>query len=228
MKYKRYDSKEIIRRATKVVCGMSGIDDIYKPLLVDIIARRAYEYDLSPYQIRNDLRNLKRSLKEIKIDNMPKGHESALGVYRPARKSILLSKKMFTEGEPDYIEIYDTLTHEVYHALSRDKDGNDKLLSVNMFTGKKNKGLMEAVISKAANRTTLNQYYDNIFYKRDSHGYDDTVFVVDLIAAAYGISEKEFLKSALKGKVNLIQTKKQSKYNHKKKRTSPKKKKKTK
>ena len=105
--------------------------------------------------------------------------------------------------EEYHSNIYETLTHEVYHGLSyepetweSDLDGNDRV---------KYYSLHEMIVEKAADRTVKNAFrgvkdfsfpFENT---RETQGYAYTTFITDVVEATYGITEKEFLGSALKG-----------------------------
>lgn len=201
-----------IYRDTKVKKNLEGyfkkyintmnVSDSYKPLLVDILMRRADTYELSPEDIRQDVVSLLYNLNEISIDNMPEGYENAAGLYMPATKQILLAKGYTDYAKDDFL--YETLTHEVYHALSKDEYGRDRLGGYNTITGVYNSSLLEAIVEKSSYRTVFgNNKQNSPYFNNSAEGYSDVTFIVDAIEATYGVSEKDFLKNAIMGRERL-------------------------
>jgi len=205
MYIKQYENPVLRDKATRLINAMS-VRDIYKPLLVDIILRRAYEFGLTEQEATFDIYTLVNNLKEIDIKKMPYGYRNCNGVYFPKNKSIMISNELFNRKPVDYVGIYETLTHEVYHALSRDSRGNDRLLTRNIYTGTSHVSLLETIISKCSNRAVENRVRDNIFFNSSKYGYNATTFALDIIASVYGVSERELLQSSLKGKDNLVES----------------------
>ncbi len=114
-KIKQYENRRLAAYARMRIATMP-VSDIYKPLLVDIILRRAYEYELSDQEACSDIETLIRYVKKIEIFPLKAG---TLGVHEPATNTIKLSSEAFKKNPINAEEIYETLTHEVYHALAR-------------------------------------------------------------------------------------------------------------
>lgn len=186
------------------------VKDAYKPLLVDILLRRAYEFDLSNREIEKDLQTLLKSLDSIVIKKMPREDRNTYAFYDYNKKQIILNQEFVrralkSKDKTGIDEVYVTLTHEVYHALCRNEKGKDKLSSVNMFDGKENVNLLETIIETAADRTVFSRTEkDRYNFRKETTGYPSMTFIVPAISATYGVSEKEFLKNALFGRKNLI------------------------
>ncbi len=177
------------------------IEKKYRPIVVDILMRRADYFELSPEDIRQDVESLLDNLDKISIQKMPKGEENTYGIYYPDEREILISKKLL-KGHDD--ELYQTITHEVYHALSMDENGEDRLGGYNTITGEYNSSLLEAIIEKASYRAVFgNDKQENIYYNNSARGYADITFIIDALEATYGVSEKEFLKNAILGRKRL-------------------------
>lgn len=203
-----YQDTKLIRYFENQISKMKVKDD-YKPLLVDILLRRAHEFSLSPMEIEQDVQSLLNSLQSIEIRKMPKDDRNTIGLYDYEKKKIILNvdfvRNALKNGKNEIDELYVTLTHEVYHALSIDENGNDRLESKNSFTGKPNSNLLETIIETAANRTVLSRTEkDRYNFKKETNGYTEMTFVVPVLAATYGVSEKEFLKHAIFGRNKLI------------------------
>lgn len=206
--YRNYQNPNLIRYFQKYVSQME-VDRDFKPILVDILLRRAYEFDLTPYEIQTDMSTLMNSLKSIKIGKMSRKYSTAVGIYKPNKKEITLREDVVREAlrgsEEDLDNLYVTLTHEVYHALARDVNGNDRLASINLYNGKRNSTLLEAIVETAADRTVFARTErDRSHFKKDTKGYPEMTFVVPVLAATYGVTEREFLKHAIMGRANLI------------------------
>lgn len=205
---KKYQNPNLIKYFEKHVAKMN-VEDTFKPLLVDILLRRAYEFSLTPQEIQQDMNSLLGSLDTIKIGKMPKKYTKALGLYQPKIKQITLNKDYVYDclkwGQSGLENLYVTLTHEVYHALSKDEFGKDRLGSRNRYNGKYNSTLLETIVETAADRTVFSRTEnDKYFFRKETNGYPEMTFVVPVIAATYGVSEREFLKHAIMGRDNLI------------------------
>lgn len=87
---KNYQNNNLIRYFEKFVATME-VEEDFKPLLVDILLRRAFEYSLTPQQIQQDMNSLLFSLKSIEIGKMSKGNERTLRI-------------IFSKKEEDYFK----------------------------------------------------------------------------------------------------------------------------
>ncbi len=76
---KNYQNRNLIGYFEKFVATME-VEEDFKPLLVDILLRRAFEYSLTPQQIQQDMKSLLVSLKSIEIGKMSKGNERTLRI----------------------------------------------------------------------------------------------------------------------------------------------------
>ncbi len=76
---KNYQNRNLIGYFEKFVATMK-VEEDFKPLLVDILLRRAFEYSLTPQQIQQDMKSLLVSLKSIEIGKMSKGNERTLRI----------------------------------------------------------------------------------------------------------------------------------------------------
>ena len=94
----------------------------YAVLIEDILQRRAYEFKFSNDEMKIQAINLVKNLEGVEFvsrDIIGK----CTGKYYPGERKIRLNQDYFTEleNEEDFEnfadEIYETLTHEVYHAI---------------------------------------------------------------------------------------------------------------
>lgn len=203
--YKNYrENKERVKLITNAVKEMRFQEE-YKPFISDILLRRAFEYELSDEDILIDLDTLKKSLKNIIIEEPLKSDKKNAGIYYGSQSRILINEKILNYPNIGSLEI---LIHEVYHALcyTEENKSSDKLSWVNNITKEWNIALLEAIIEQAASRTIFEKgiteetpYYNNI-----TNGYSNTTFAVNLICAAYGVKEKDFLKNAIFGKDRIL------------------------
>ena len=142
----KYEKNTRLKEYLEFYIEQMSVDEKYHPLLVDILMRRAYEFNLRPEEIQQDVSSLVNNLKTIRIGKMPEGYESAAGIYSSVDKEIVLEEgfvEKYTKSK-DYQSLYEVLTHEIYHALSRDENGFDRLASQNSLTGYYNSTLLEA------------------------------------------------------------------------------------
>ncbi len=185
------------------------VPEEFKGLLLDILMRRAHEFSLSPVECRQDISSLLNNLKSIKIEKMPDGYEFAAGLYCGNEKEIILSPSAIKKAikRKDFEEIYEIFTHEVYHALSKDPQGIDRLVSQNKFTKYANTTLLEAIVEKAADRCVYSRGENDKFspyFHQNRFGYSDITFITDALEASYGVTEQQFLKKAIMGRHHLI------------------------
>ena len=188
------------------------VDDSLKPILVDILMRRSLEYELNKEEIERDLNRLNNNVEEIIVDDN-EGKDWG-GLTTPAERTIRLGTT-YLEGlnnkednEAFQNALYETLTHETYHALSYDENNGKSNLEGEKW--ETSRPLHEIIVEKAADRAALKKQNDKYVLPYEVNrtgGYSESTFITDIIEATYGMSEKEFLSSAIKGgKENLIRT----------------------
>ena len=165
---KKYENHKLKAYFKKYINTMD-VDKRFKPYLVDILMRRAKQYDLSPEEIRTDVMTLIGSLDSIEIisANDPI-MENAWGLYAPDQRKIYLSDDCARNKNNSNEMIYQTLAHEVYHALSCDPYTRaDRLSGYNRYTGQQNRSLLETIVEKASFKTVFdtgrieNAYYNH-------------------------------------------------------------------
>lgn len=205
--YKNYKgNKELTKYFEENVAKMS-VAEPFKPILVDILQRRSFEYGLTAQNITQDMNSLLRNLKAIEIRDISGDCKWAAGVYNRGTNTISLSRKVVEAAirNQDYEYLYSLITHEVYHALNKDEYGWDRLESHNKITGHRNSTLHEAIVEKSSDRCVNDRIpgkTSSPYYHQNKGGYMDT-FVTDMMASSYGVFEKQFLKHAIMGRENL-------------------------
>ena len=184
------------------------VDDSLKPILVDILMRRSLEYELNKEEIERDLNRLNNNVEEIIVDDN-EGKDWG-GLTTPAERTIRLGTTYLDAIKLDKKNraiLYETLTHEVYHAL--DYNEEDDKFGLDGEDGFVNRPLHEIIVEKSADRMlSENNSLINLPHEGNyTNGYRNSTFITDIIESTYGVTEKEFLSSAIKGgKERLIKT----------------------
>lgn len=205
-----YERNENLKEYIEKHIDRMLVAEEYKPLLVDILLRRACEFGFTSTEVKQDLDSIINNLDSIEVDEIH-NRGNSVGVYYSKEKRIVL-KKEFVERcikDKDYESLYQVLTHEVYHSLSKDENGMDRLGLYNSLTGYYNNTLLEAIVEKSADRTVFNRQKNEQtapYYHQNEIGYSNITFITDAIAAAYGMSEKSFLREAILERVKFSET----------------------
>jgi len=195
----------------------------YAPILHEIMQRRAYEFDFPIDRMERETDNLVKNLEGIQYSNESdrKLSKNVAAVYNTTSKYITINKEMverdkalmgkYSTLSPELLnrwtgqQIYETLTHEVYHAITMwdDKTMGLEFEEYGMTLGG---ALTEAVTESAASRTSKIKDPRNINrgYTRTS-GYETTTYATNMIAYAMGLTQKEFLSHALGNKEELLE-----------------------
>lgn len=173
------------------------IPDELKMYITDILMRRAYQYDFTNEEVETDLDTLSYSLKSIDFNLVS---SSTSGIYNTSKRSISINPLFF-----DIKNIYSTLAHELFHACTHNKDGIDRLVDINLYTHESNYSLNEAIIEKAAHKIVYPTIPKDPYYNKDANGYDRAVFIVDMLAATFGVTDQEIIKNGLQDKNKLIE-----------------------
>lgn len=108
----------------------------FKPLLNEIFQRRAYEFGFDDRHMKKEIRNFERRIEKIKFGiNIPKANEFHLACYYSGlRKGDIFfncESNILKNNNIDWIELYEALTHEVYHAISHHIKSLGKYIRIN-------------------------------------------------------------------------------------------------
>jgi len=207
---KRYYSSNLDKILSKYITEKQYGDLV--PVLKEIFQRRAYEFDFSDKYIEFEVKNFIKRAKKIEFISEDKMEESTdMGVYVPNQRKILLNKTYFSHKlrDLDTVELgermYETLSHEVYHAIS------DRLTSLGVATMDllrldwKGDALNEIITEVAADRSSHSRTRVDFEYGYSkTDGYSGITFVSNLLAASMGVTEKEFLRAGVQNRKELM------------------------
>ncbi len=192
------------------------IDPDFYPIIEDILLRRAYLYGFSYEQVVKDINVLKSWMKRIDLEEIP----YARGFFYSPERRIALNVNFLREWleQENYGEIYRLIAHEMTHALCTDEDGND-ILSVRqdgknktifnrilrMHANHANTSLLELIVSELSERLIFSRKEDpkSSVYHSQTVSYPKTSEILELIEAAYGVSEKELMDHAILGRTEM-------------------------
>ena len=96
MRNKFYENTSLRQYFNNYVSQMS-VAKVYKPLLVDILMRRAHEFELSPKDISQDMQSLLDNLEHIEIKTLPKGYNVGFSKYEADRVEV--AKELMEQAE---------------------------------------------------------------------------------------------------------------------------------
>lgn len=168
----------------------------FKPFVIDILKRRAYQYDFTHKQVTLDLDRLAKSLYLFSIDKKAAGIG---GVFYEDEKRIEINLNKM----PGYTELYNIFTHELYHALAME-NGVDTMAGINKYSMEYNDSLLEVLVEKASFRTINPVNTSNPYYNENCQGYNRICFASEMICATFGITEQELLGNSIQGRDGLV------------------------
>lgn len=185
----------------------------FKPLLNEIFLRRAYEFGFDDRQMKKQIKNFVKKIDKIYFGiNISKEDEDTLGIYYSRTKHIYINceHRDFKKDCIDYLEMYEVLTHETYHAISKglkietnnpnvaivDPKGMILLADAEEQDGE---AANEIWTETAANRTSYKRTQeDDERFRANTNGYSNITFLVNLLSASFGIKEREILKAGIR------------------------------
>lgn len=170
----------------------------FKPFVIDILKRRAYQYDFTHKQVTLDLDRLTNSLQHI---STKKDAKDIGGVYHRNEKSINLNYHVIHDN--DATQIYQILAHELYHALAVE-NGEDTMGGLNPYSRNYNCSLLEVLVEEASYRTIFPVKTSNPYYNFNGYGYRKMGFASDMLCATFGINKQELLQNSIQGREGLI------------------------
>ena len=214
MVYKDIDNKGFEKKIKSTLRGIK-INSALKNMIIEIFLRRAYELELTSEQFEDELNRFKSNIKSIDFKNKSEfPNETTMGLCDYTNKAITINRDYFAKLlysgisiEEVTQKVFGTLTHEVNHAAAPGL----RFFKDNIWYGS---ALDEVVTETIANRNCLSKdAYVAQHYRAETDGYGDITFASNIIAASFGMSEKEFLKVANSGRENLIEKIRQSSCN---------------
>ena len=181
------------------------IHPVFRPIIIDIILRRRYEFQLDDKYFHRDVESFINNVKDIYCEDLQDKH---LAEFLPRKKCIRINKNKFKNNmhnEQEMEHILDFICHECQHAMNSDGTMIDRTFSENK-SAIDNIGIIEIFSEKEADRMVYNRKLEDSFkYLKETSGYGATTEFVDAIAAAFGIKEKELLSATIKGKQELYE-----------------------
>lgn len=204
-----YHNKEIQRLLDKYVT----IEKYgkYKPILDEIIQRRAFEFGFGEGKIEKEIQNMVKHLNKIEYYFDNNENSTTLAYYNKSNKTININIALIglLEGvdlndnsdiSKKYVGklLFGLLTHEVYHAIDNNENRLTGIEYLNEYNRIEGTYVNEIITESAAYRTTNNKDIKEI-----SKGYSETLayskisFMSNLISNMLGISEKDLLAKGL-------------------------------
>ncbi len=189
------------RRIDKIVKRLP-IDENFKPIIADIVLRRAAQFSRSHSELRADLDALVNNLERIRIVDREKMaiYNYALAVYCGADNEIQISADTLKES-PE--RIYQIIAHELFHVMMKNNLGIDKFDKYNYILETRSNLYQELIAEKCSYRLTYPVNLDYSGFNSNVFGYEDISFVLDFIEATYGVNEQDILKHSLNGRYEL-------------------------
>lgn len=193
------------------------VDELYHPIIEDILIRRTYLYGLPFEQVKKDIIALQRWLKHVEISKFSEENHSFAGFFNYTKKRIRLNEQYIRDciNNGNYEAFYDVFAHELTHALCKDYVGQDILSTrkegnsifiVNKFNNNvKNKNLLELIVTELADRLVYKRGKDTLesTYSSQTTGYQASSEIIEMIETAYGVNEKELLNHAINGRMEI-------------------------
>lgn len=190
----------------------------YKPIIDEIIQRRAFQYGFSIDRMKAEIENLVRNLEGFELADEKKIEEigyGTLAAYSRKDKKIYINAEEFKTNREFYQknlepidarwvlgkELFHLITHEIYHAISQHSNNTSGIEQKDEFienavTGI---GLNEIITESATARTVLymtNEEKNNGGYM-PTQGYQTLTSTSSVLASAIGTSENELLAHGL-------------------------------
>ncbi|MBR2704286.1 MAG: hypothetical protein IKE91_02340 [Clostridia bacterium] len=199
---KRIVSKFVLKSRIDKYVKKLPIDERFKPIISDIVLRRAAQFNRTYGELRTDLEALTNNLERIRIVARSKMamHNYALAIYSGEDKEILISEDTLNET-PE--RIYQIIAHELFHVMLKNNHGIDRLDKQNHILGTRSNLFQELIAEKGSYRLTYPVENDYRGFNSNVSGYDDISFILDFIEATYGVNEQDVIKHSLNGRREL-------------------------
>lgn len=181
------------------------------PILNEYFSRFKYEYELSDSEINERLERMISNLDKIKIGYFGESL-SVDGVYNYYEKNIKI-KMESTKNEKMSLGFIDSIFHELNHVTDMSSHRDPKTKKGKIFSydflkfDEKNESrygicLNEVITELKSKRLFYNEKNNDakLSDEKIELGYPDILFIGSMIHTTLGISEREFLKHACKGR----------------------------
>ena len=183
-----------------------GYDQQDWPILNEYFSRYKHEFGLSDSEIQHKLNVVLSNLD--KIDTAGKSKDDHIGVYYSAKKRISINSAKLQAMGSSFEDILNTIFHELNHA--GENSLSDESTSFKQYNSNTERyegiAINEIITEMKSSRLAKNDRVDltkktgEFRSVLDLQGYSDLIFVGSMMHTALGISEKEFLQYADKGR----------------------------
>lgn len=199
---KRTASKFILKNKINRHIKKLPIDDKYKPIVSEVVFRRALQFDRDEKGLEADFESLKWNLKSIRVVSKEKMKlfDSALAIYNSENMEVLISEEALDES-PE--RIFHLIAHELQHVMLKDKRGTDKFDKLNYILGMRSSLFQELIAEKSSYRLVYPTENDLSGYNSNAYCYEELAFILDFIEATYGVNEQDLLEHCLDGRCTL-------------------------
>lgn len=199
MKIKDYEKLEFNDRYKQ-----KGYPKKMYPLLNEYFSRMKYEFSLSDEEVEYRLQCLFLNVDKFDYTKkMPEGFEGSIGLFDCSNKTISFNKNLLNSKSK--LNFFSTFCHEVNHATDYNPytfdDGMyNKVVDQNgnVTYDMNNTCLNEIVTEMKATLISSNERDSEKYTKTE--GYPDLIFAGSMLSATFGVSDKEFLSIAERGR----------------------------
>ena len=206
IQYKQYQNEKILALIKSKIPQDKYGD--FTELVYEIILRRAYTFDLTEETISQEIDTLLANCETIQFSTNF-DNDTTVGHIILSKKLLEINGEYF-EKKPDFEKMYEVLTHEVYHAMSAHKTDKNKTYTGLQFFDEKGtkcgRALNEAFNEYAADMASYggNRVIEENYYRR-TYGYPGITYIVPILAAAVGVTEKEIVKHGITSRDDLME-----------------------
>lgn len=185
----------------------------FAPVLKEIFQRRAYEYEFTEKEMKLQVSNFVDNVKKIEFASEDEDElEYDEGSYSHNSETIYINRDYLINLEKEGIsrteiveELFETLTHEVYHAIVDIEDDTGLAHWDDVTEQYSGNALDEIFTEVSADRTSFSRTAEDAErYRSRTTGYSKITFAVNLLAAGLGVTEKKLLKSGIQNRHELM------------------------
>ena len=208
MKKEYYDEQKAAY--IQKVLETTNIDKVWYPLVSDIFLRRQFEFKLDDNQFNRDVRNFIKNVDAIEVGDIP-GNNA--GMYNIPVNKIVLDRKAFKNKFFTQEAIYETVAHEVMHAINYEKTTNPNEPEYfkwdRTFPGAERMGIMEIFNECKADAIAFNNSDKSKYFELNqittpfTNGYTSITPYIDVMASSIGVSRRDLLIASERGRDNL-------------------------
>lgn len=199
-----------LRKYIREVLEINRYTEPFATLIEEVFVREQYVLELNPAEFYEDLLNFKNSVQNIKFERCSPEYA---GFFSPSKREIVLNydylQKSINNNPMDIYckEFFETFAHECLHGMQQDyRLKQNRAEGYNRNIQNRSHAIYEICTQGIAAKMTHNRHraelQHNLILSGD--GYSDEIFAVPLIAATFGISERDVLKYGVRSREELI------------------------